>query len=225
MSWQPPIMHNRMPLLGRAVRKLKNGLFAIVKWLPEGKALLETQGTQVPIDFDRWFGQRILGINGSAYWPMHRSSTVTYAKNVIIGIETSPGWSPGCMIHGVNGIYIGDYTQISQNVAILSGNHDPYDLTGQLPAPPIRIGKYCLLGFNSVILPGVVLGDYTIVAANAVVRESFPQGFAVLAGAPARAVKRLDPGKARNIRSAHEYHGYVRAEHFRAFADRYLTLK
>ena len=128
------------------------------------------------------------------------------------------------MIHGVNGIVIGDYTQISQNVAILSGNHDPYDLTEQLPAPPIRIGKYCLLGFNSVIMPGVELGDYTIVGANTVVTKSFPNGYVVLAGTPARPVKTLAPNLARDhVSTQHQrYHGYVSAADFPAFAKNHL---
>ena len=128
------------------------------------------------------------------------------------------------MIHGVNGIIIGDYTQISQNVALLSGNHDPYDLPQQLESAPIRIGKYCLLGFNSVVMPGVVLGDYTIVGANTVVTKSFPDGYVVLAGTPARSVKRLDPMLAQDYSSpAHKrYHGYVAASDFPEFAKTHL---
>ncbi len=190
----------------------------------DGRCLRDTQGTQVPADLGRWFCQRILGVNAGAYWPMHPSSTVTYARRVHIGTETSPGWSPGCMIHGVNGIKIGDYTQISQNVAILSGNHDPYDLSIQLPASPISIGKYCLLGFNSVIMPSINLGDYTIVGANSVVTKSFPEGYVILAGAPARVIGRLDPNLTTNYTSPPEkrYHGYVAAEDFENFSNAYL---
>jgi acetyltransferase-like isoleucine patch superfamily enzyme len=127
------------------------------------------------------------------------------------------------MIHGVNGIIIGDYTQISQNVAILSGNHDPHNLTSQLASKPIRIGRYCLLGFNSVILPGVELGDFTIVGANAVVTKSFPGGYVVLAGSPARALKKIHPARAVFYRSEHEYHGYIPAAEFPKFQRRYLS--
>jgi len=215
---------DRLPLIARLLGRTQNMLFRLAQLGPGGRALRETQATQVPIDFHRWYAQRILGINGSAYWPMHPSSTVSYAKRILIGIETSPGWSPGCMIHGENGIVIGDYTQISQNVAILSGNHDPYALRRQLPSEPIRIGRYCLLGFNSVILPGVVLGDFTIVGANTVVTQSFGEGYVVLGGAPARILKRLDPRRAEFYRSKHEYHGYVPASEFPEFAKRHLVV-
>jgi len=215
----------RLPLIGRVAQRINRGLFDSVQRLPGGRAIRETQGTQCPVDLQRWFCQRIVGINGGAYWPMHPSSSVSYVRYIRIGIETSPGWGSGCMIHGVNGIYIGDYTQISQNVAILSGNHDPYDLPRQLSAKPIRIGKYCLLGMNSVILPEVELGDYTIVGANAVVTRSFPEGFTVLAGAPAKVVKRLDPSLRRDHRSPREYHGYIPAHEFADFESQYLILK
>lgn len=191
----------------------------------DGRCLRDTRDTQVPADIRRWFWQRVMGVNSGAYWPMHWSSVVTYAKRIHIGVETSPGWSPGCYIHGINGIRIGDYTQIAQNVAILSGNHNPYNLTEALQSSPISIGKYCLLGFGSVILPNVILGDYTIVGANAVVTKSFPDGYVVLAGNPARPLRTLDRGMAHDYSSPpnKRYHGYIKAEDFPEFAETHLS--
>lgn len=74
-----------------------------------------------------WFVQKVLGYNKSAYWPMHHSSIVSYPKNVHVGIDTCPGYNPGCYVHAVNKIFIGDYTQIAPNVGLMSGNHDLYD--------------------------------------------------------------------------------------------------
>lgn len=45
---------------------------------------------------------------------------------------------------------------------------------------------------NSVVTAGVTLGPRTIVAAGAVVTKSYPEGFCVLAGVPAKVVKLLD---------------------------------
>ena len=212
------------PLVGSLLQRSIDTAFRLLNALPGGRVFRETHETQVPIDFRRWFCQRVLGINGGAYWPMHPSSVVSYAKRIRIGIETSPGWSSGCYIHGINGIYIGDYTQIAPNVGIISGNHDPYNLSMQVPAPPIRIGRYCLLGMNSVILPGVELGDYTIVGANAVVTKSCPEGYAVLAGSPAKVVSRLDPKQKKDYESTYKYHGYVPADEFAAFEKKHLQL-
>ena len=48
---------------------------------------------------------------------------------------------------------------------------------------------------NSVILPGVKLGTRTIVAAGSVVTKSFPEGYCVIAGSPAKIIRYLDKEK------------------------------
>ena len=45
---------------------------------------------------------------------------------------------------------------------------------------------------NSIILPGVILGDNTVVAAGAVVTKSFPQGYIVIGGNPAKIIKVIE---------------------------------
>ena len=60
-----------------------------------------------------------------------------------------------------------------------------------MPGKDIIIGKKCWIGMNSVILPGVVLGDHTIVGAGAVVTKSFVDGNCVIGGNPARIIRKL----------------------------------
>ena len=45
---------------------------------------------------------------------------------------------------------------------------------------------------NSVILPEVTLGDYTIVGAGSIVTKSFTKGNCVIAGNPAKVIKELN---------------------------------
>jgi len=56
---------------------------------------------------------------------------------------------------------------------------------------PIKIGKNCWIGTNSTILPGIELGDRTIVGANTVVTKSFSEGNVIIAGTPAKIVRKL----------------------------------
>jgi hypothetical protein len=56
------------------------------------------------------------------------------------------------------------------------------------------------------------------------VTRSFPEGHCVIAGNPARLVKRLDPQACVRHRSSHEYHGYIRKEDFAAFRARHLAV-
>nr|WP_304441581.1 DapH/DapD/GlmU-related protein [Geobacillus sp. Manikaran-105] len=49
-----------------------------------------------------------------------------------------------------------------------------------------------MIGANSTILPGVVIGDRAVVAAGTVVHQDVPPG-AMVAGCPMRIVRRSEP--------------------------------
>jgi acetyltransferase-like isoleucine patch superfamily enzyme len=55
---------------------------------------------------------------------------------------------------------------------------------------PIRIGDHAWIGFNSIILKGVTIGEGAVVAAGSVVTKDVPP-FAVVAGNPARVIREL----------------------------------
>jgi acetyltransferase-like isoleucine patch superfamily enzyme len=104
--------------------------------------------------------------------------------------------SIGCYLDGWNGIVIGQNTWIGPRCSLISTNHNLSSYTKYESSGPIVIGDNCWLATNFVILPGVHLGDHTVVAAGAVVSKSFPQGDVLLAGVPARVIKNLEPYQA-----------------------------
>ncbi len=195
-----------------------------LEFLPLFKKIKETRSTQTPVTFSMWFYQKVLGNNKKAYWPVHRTSLIQGVKNIKIGIETCPGYMPGCYVDGIEKIEIGDYTQIGPNVGLLSTNHDLYDNRISVSKGPIIIGKYCWLGMGARILPGVKLGDYTIVGANAVVTKSFEDGYCVLGGNPAKVIKELDRTKCVPHTSKNEYIGYIRKKDFEKFRKKHLSI-
>lgn len=136
--------------------------------------------------------KHLLRINTCVPWPVHFTSRVATPLKVRLGRATYPGDMPGCYIQAANGIEIGDFSIFGPGVGIISANHDPANLDRHLPAEPIRIGSYCWIGMNAVILPGVQLGDHTIVGAGSVVSTSYPEGYCVIAGNPARVVRRTE---------------------------------
>lgn len=139
-----------------------------------------------------FFWQRLIRINSSASWPVHFTSRVVNAENVRLGRASYPGDMPGCYIQAINGIEIGDYCLFGPNVGLISASHDPADPRRHLPAAPIKLDAHCWIGMNAVVLPGVHLGPRTSVGAGSVVTTSFPEGYCVIAGNPARVVRRLE---------------------------------
>ena len=83
---------------------------------------------------------------------------------------------------------------LAPNVAIYTATH-PIDPTernsGVEYAKKIVIGDNCWIGGNSVICPGVTLGDNVVVGAGAVVTKSFGDNV-VIAGNPAKVIKTID---------------------------------
>ncbi len=148
----------------------------------------------IPLSFHwmNFWSKRILRLNADVPWPIHFTSQVIHPERVVRGRGVYPGDSPHCYIQALNGVEIGEGTNIAPGVGIVSANHDPLDNARHIAAPPIRIGKRCWIGMNAVILPGVTLGDNVIVGAGAVVTKSVPP-FSVVAGNPARVIRRL-PG-------------------------------
>ncbi len=136
--------------------------------------------------------RRVLRQNSGVKWAIHHTSTIHNPDKIIKGKNVYPGDSPGVYINAVNGVSIGDYTNIGPNVGIVSSNHDFVNNDSHVVQPPIAIGRFCWLGMGAVVLPGVQLADFTIVGAGAIVTKSFPEGYCVLAGNPARIIKYLN---------------------------------
>ncbi len=87
-------------------------------------------------------------------------------------------------------VTIGDNVTIAGGAILLT--HDNSVIKCDLNATDyfgrVTIGDSCFVGMNSILLPGVELGDRTIVGAGSVVTRSFPKGNVVIAGNPARAI-------------------------------------
>jgi carbonic anhydrase/acetyltransferase-like protein (isoleucine patch superfamily) len=168
--------------------------------------------------------QLIFGKNYGPYWPIHSTSTFSGDwRNVYCGIETCPGYSPGNYIQALGKLWIGDYTQIAPNVGIITANHSVHDNSIHIISE-VRIGRYCWIGMGAIILPNVVLGDFTIVAAGAIVTKSFEQGYCVIGGNPAKVIKKLEKRDCVEKRSIHEYNGYIHHRKFNNFREKYLKI-
>ena len=182
-----------------------------------------TKNDEYPITFSVWYQQKLRGINGSTYWPVHPSSLIKFQHKVKIGKHSYPGYQPGCFINGSNGIIIGDYSYFGTNVGIMSSNHNVHDLRELVNSKPIEIGSYCWIGMNSTILPGVKLGDFTIVGAGSVVTKSYEHGHCVIAGNPARVIRLLNKDECIEYDKKADYIGYLSKYEFEIVGKQILS--
>jgi len=81
-------------------------------------------------------------------------------------------------------IEIGSHCLIAWNVILMDNYRAPKDSQPK----PIHIENNVWIGFDSIILPGVRLGQGAIIGARSVVRENVPP-YSTVAGNPARIVR------------------------------------
>jgi acetyltransferase-like isoleucine patch superfamily enzyme len=104
----------------------------------------------------------------------------------------------GSSVVGHRYIEIGDDVWTGHNVHITDMNHGyadvdlPISVQNQ-PEEPVRIGSGSWLGHNTVVLPGVTIGDHVVVGAGSVVTSDLPD-FSVAVGSPARVIRSYEPG-------------------------------
>jgi acetyltransferase-like isoleucine patch superfamily enzyme len=105
-------------------------------------------------------------------------------KNVFI--------NAGCRFQDQGGIYIGDGTFIGHNVILATLNHDlnPNTRADMYPKP-IHIGKKVWIGSGAIVLPGVSIGDNSVIAAGSVVTKNVPENV-VYGGNPAKFIKKIE---------------------------------
>jgi acetyltransferase-like isoleucine patch superfamily enzyme len=111
-------------------------------------------------------------------------------KNISIGRNVFI--NSGCRFQDHGGITIGDGALIGHNVVLATLNHDidPRKRSDMHPAP-IFVGNNVWIGANATILPGVTIGDGSIVAAGAVVTRNVPINV-IVGGVPAKIIKRIE---------------------------------
>ncbi len=91
-------------------------------------------------------------------------------------------------------IYVGDYTLFGPNVTVATAGHPIVpDLRrrGYQYNAPVTIGKNCWIGSGVIILPGVTIGDDTVIGAGSVVARDIPGGVIAL-GNPCKVVREVN---------------------------------
>ena len=114
-----------------------------------------------------------------------------YGYRILVGARTFVNY--GLVALDVASIAIGDDVEIGPNVQLLTPTHpiDPDTRRAKWEAAePIAIEGNVWLGGGVIVLPGVTIGENTVVGAGSIVTKDLPPDV-VAAGNPARVVRSL----------------------------------
>ncbi len=92
-------------------------------------------------------------------------------------------------------IYVGDNTMFGPNVMITTAGHPILPELRGCGAyqfnMPVTIGQNCWVGANVSIMPGVTIGDHTVIGAGSVVTQDIPADVVAM-GIPCRVIREIN---------------------------------
>ena len=123
-----------------------------------------------------------------------------FSPKIIIGHRVN--CTGNLVIGAVKEVVVEDDVLLASNVAILDHMHgyespyEPYVYQKLWRIAPVLIKRGCWIGQNVVVLPGVTIGELSIIGANSVVTENIPAR-CIAVGAPARVTRKWDEASQR----------------------------
>ena len=162
-----------------------NGTFTLKDFKKIGEDVIFEDGVRV-------FHPGTITIGNNVYVG-HNTYLKGYYKNEMkIGDHTWIGQD--CFLHSAGEIEIGIAVGIGPSVKIITSTHGGEELSKPLIFCDIKFGKVivedgCDIGVGAIILPGVKIGECSIVGAGAVVTEDV-EPYTVVAGVPAKFLRK-----------------------------------
>lgn len=163
-------------------------------WIVRGKPILRcAKNAHVSI------GERLTIVSKSRYNSVGVFQPViltAFISGSEIAIGDDVGMS-GCSITAMERIVIGDEVLIGSGVLIVDSDLHPIDPAGRryskkgVQTAPVVIRDNVFIGARAIILKGAEVGEGSVIGAGSVVSRSVPP-YSVVAGNPARIVKRID---------------------------------
>lgn len=150
-----------------------------------GKMLLA-----VPIINKKQFVYKILGVHsGERHCKYFMGNPMVIGDYQNIWMHENAEIERGCLLLAKDRIELGENSTLAYGVTILThaDPNGPKNKLSNIYPPkqaPVIIGRDCWIGANATILPGVTIGDFSVVAAGSVVTKNVPSGV-VVAGNPA----------------------------------------
>lgn len=198
----PAVIVKPLASLLVALRTLYYALLRIFICEPFLKAHCKKYGTNVHTGcYLHWIlgkGDIVLGDNVVLDGKIAIGFAARFSDRPVLEIGDNSGIGHNCRLVVGKRITIGKRTVISGDCIIMDSNGHQVDpaarVLGKPPEQeevrPVTIGNDVWIGMNSIIFPGVRIGDGSVVSAGSIVRTHVPP-YSVVAGNPARVMFRL----------------------------------
>jgi len=126
-------------------------------------------------------------------------SKFLYSKNISLGHNSKI--LDYAYFDGAGGIIIGECTIIAPECTIITSNHNYNEnniemlpFNNELIMKSVTIEEFCWIGRNVMVMPGVIIGRGSVVAAGSVVTKNVG-AYSVVGGNPAKLIKLRDKDK------------------------------
>lgn len=122
-----------------------------------------------------------------------------YGKHIEVGKNFFANYN--CTLLDVARIKIGDNCQLAPNVAIFTAGHPIHPVTrnsGYEYGKEVTIGNNVWLGGNTVVCPGVHIGDNVVIGAGSVVTKDIPD-WCIAAGNPCKVIRKITDDDKRKL--------------------------
>lgn len=137
--------------------------------------------------FKAWYLRQFGAIIGADFY-MERGVTIRSPEKLVMGSHSGIGALSVVTCGG--GVTIGHYVMIGYGCRVMSANHrvlpvgQQFRYAGHTTAP-VTLKDGCWLGTNTIVLPGVTVGEGAVVAAGSLVTRDVAD-FSYVGGVPAR---------------------------------------
>ncbi len=120
------------------------------------------------------------------FYANHGGRHVHFGKNIYANFHLT-------MVDDTH-IYVGDCTMFGPNVTVATAGHpilpELREQAYQYNAP-VHIGRNCWLGAGVIVLPGITIGDNSVIGAGSIVTKDIPENV-VAVGNPCRVLRKIN---------------------------------
>lgn len=137
-------------------------------------------------EFRIFFYRKVMKFKIGEGSSIHMHCKFDCAKGFVLGANSVI--NQHCRLDNRGGLTIGDSVSVSEEVVILTADHDPDHKFFGGGCKPVLIADYGWIGTRATILSGVKLGKGAVVAAGAVVVNAVDE-YTIVGGVPAKPIK------------------------------------